>query len=125
MIVGLQGHLLQLVLPVEVKPGASAAQRSATTGNLLLTMPKEDPAATAIDQSCWRSTSTCHDLAKDLLAFLQTVCSEFTWAVFCMATPVLGKLLALLGAYVASHLFKRILQFTCHQRVISSADCTP
>ncbi|BDA46370.1 probable protein tilB homolog [Coccomyxa sp. Obi] len=53
----IKGHLLQLVLPVEVKPGASAAQRSATTGNLLLTMPKENPADTAIDQSCWRQRS--------------------------------------------------------------------
>ncbi|EIE23977.1 outer arm dynein light chain 1 [Coccomyxa subellipsoidea C-169] len=50
----IKGHLLQLALPVEIKPGASAAQRSATTGNLLLIMPKEDPAAKAIDQSCWR-----------------------------------------------------------------------
>lgn len=50
-----QGRLLQLALPLEVKPGASAAQRSATKGNLLLILPKEDPAAKAIDQSCWRS----------------------------------------------------------------------
>ncbi|KAK9906468.1 hypothetical protein WJX75_002442 [Coccomyxa subellipsoidea] len=50
----IKGHLLQLALPLEVKPGASAAQRSATTGNLLLILPKEDPAAKAIDQSCWR-----------------------------------------------------------------------
>ena len=66
MTVGLQGHLLQLVLPVEVKPGASAAQRSATTGNLLLTMPKKDPAAKAINQSCWRSVCTLHHHGKQL-----------------------------------------------------------
>ena len=72
MSVCLQGHLLQLVLPVEVKPGASAAQRSATTGNLLLTMPKEDPAAKAIDQSCWRSARTFMPLPKISSSLLQT-----------------------------------------------------
>ncbi|CAL8462504.1 g2037 [Coccomyxa elongata] len=61
----IKGHLLHLVLPVEVKPGASAAQRSAITGNLLLTMPKKDPAATAINQSCWRQRSMGETLQED------------------------------------------------------------
>lgn len=37
-----KGRLLQLVLPAEVRPDASAAQRSRTTGNLLITMPLAD-----------------------------------------------------------------------------------
>lgn len=40
----IKGKLLQLVLPCEVKPDASSAQRSSATGALLLTMPKQDPA---------------------------------------------------------------------------------
>ncbi len=38
----LQGRLLQLRLPCEVRPDSSKAERSAATGHLLLTMPKED-----------------------------------------------------------------------------------
>lgn len=34
-----RGRLLQLALPVEVRPDAAVAQRSKTTGNLLVTMP--------------------------------------------------------------------------------------
>lgn len=34
-----KGRLLQLALPAEVAPDASVAQRSKTTGNLLVTMP--------------------------------------------------------------------------------------
>lgn len=34
-----KGRLLQLCLPAEVRPDASVAQRSRTTGHLLLTMP--------------------------------------------------------------------------------------
>ena len=37
-----QGRLLQLCLPCEVRPDSSKAERSAATGHLLLTMPKED-----------------------------------------------------------------------------------
>ena len=36
-------HILQLVLPSEVLTDASSAQRSATTGHLLLTCPKVHP----------------------------------------------------------------------------------
>lgn len=36
----LQGRLLQLVLPADVQPDSSIAQRSSTTGHLLVTMPK-------------------------------------------------------------------------------------
>ena len=36
----LQGRLLQLVLPADVRPDSSMAQRSSTTGHLLVTMPK-------------------------------------------------------------------------------------
>lgn len=35
-----KGKLLQLLLPEEVNPDASIAQRSATTGNLHISMPK-------------------------------------------------------------------------------------
>lgn len=34
-----RGRLLQLALPAEVRPDAAVAQRSKTTGNLLVTMP--------------------------------------------------------------------------------------
>lgn len=39
----IKGKLLQLVLPVEVCPDRSLAQRSKLTGHLVLTMPKMDP----------------------------------------------------------------------------------
>ena len=42
-----QGRLLQLRLPCEVQPDSSKAERSAATGHLLLTMPKEDASASA------------------------------------------------------------------------------
>ncbi|KAJ9516041.1 hypothetical protein QJQ45_024441 [Haematococcus lacustris] len=41
----IKGKLLQLLLPCEVKPDASSAQRSQATGRLVLTMPKEDKLA--------------------------------------------------------------------------------
>lgn len=44
-----QGRLLQLRLPCEVRPDSSKAERSAATGHLLLTMPKEDAATSAAD----------------------------------------------------------------------------
>jgi protein TilB len=37
-----KGRLLQLALPLEVRPDASVAQRSKTTGHLLVTMPLAD-----------------------------------------------------------------------------------
>ncbi len=43
----LQGRLLQLRLPCEVRPDSSKAERSAATGHLLLTMPKEDVSGAA------------------------------------------------------------------------------
>ena len=42
-----QGRMLQLRLPCEVRPDCSKAERSAATGHLLLTMPKEDALANA------------------------------------------------------------------------------
>ncbi|KAG2489438.1 hypothetical protein HYH03_012075 [Edaphochlamys debaryana] len=44
-----KGKLLQLLLPAEVRPDASKAQRNTSTGVLVLTMPKEDPAAPVVD----------------------------------------------------------------------------
>lgn len=40
-----KGRLLQLALPAEVAPDAAVAQRSKTTGNLLITMPLADSSA--------------------------------------------------------------------------------
>lgn len=40
IIINIKGKYLQLILPDEVKPGESEAQRSKTTGNLKLVMPK-------------------------------------------------------------------------------------
>ena len=50
----MQGMLLQLELPAEVKPSQATAQRSNATGNLLLTMPKERPDATCRNIACSR-----------------------------------------------------------------------
>ena len=50
----MQGKLLQLKLPAEVKPSLATAQRSNATGNLLLTMPKEHPDAAHYDVACSR-----------------------------------------------------------------------
>ena len=50
----MQGKLLQLELPAEVKPSLATAQRSNATGNLLLTMPKEHPDAAHYDVACSR-----------------------------------------------------------------------
>ncbi|KAF6720417.1 tilB-like protein [Oryzias melastigma] len=40
--VSIKGKIFQIVLPAEVKPDSSTAQRSQTTGHLLLTMPLAD-----------------------------------------------------------------------------------
>ncbi|RVE61284.1 hypothetical protein OJAV_G00169030 [Oryzias javanicus] len=40
--VNIKGKIFQIVLPAEVKPDSSTAQRSKTTGHLLLTMPLAD-----------------------------------------------------------------------------------
>ena len=50
----MQGKLLQLELPAEVKPSLATGQRSNATGSLLLTMPKEHPDATYYDVACSR-----------------------------------------------------------------------
>lgn len=42
-----QGRLLQLRLPCEVRPDSSKAERSTASGHLLVTMPKEDAASSA------------------------------------------------------------------------------
>ena len=42
-----QGRLLQLRLPCEVRPDSSKAERSTATGHLLITMPKEDASSGA------------------------------------------------------------------------------
>lgn len=47
-----KGKLLQLLLPEEVNPDASIAQRSATTGNLLISMPKASSNARVNVQKC-------------------------------------------------------------------------
>ncbi|GAX78534.1 hypothetical protein CEUSTIGMA_g5974.t1 [Chlamydomonas eustigma] len=39
----IKGKLLQLLLPCEVRPDTSTAQRSNATGRLVITMPKESP----------------------------------------------------------------------------------
>ncbi|XP_076602185.1 dynein axonemal assembly factor 11 [Chaetodon auriga] len=40
--VSVRGKIFQIVLPAEVKPDSSTAQRSQTTGHLLLTMPRAE-----------------------------------------------------------------------------------
>ncbi|MEW5298245.1 MAG: hypothetical protein WDW36_001390 [Sanguina aurantia] len=50
----IKGKLLQLLLPVEVRPDASTAQRSLASGHLVLTMPKEDPHERATDPAMLR-----------------------------------------------------------------------
>ncbi|XP_006804675.1 protein tilB homolog [Neolamprologus brichardi] len=40
--VSVKGKIFQVVLPAEVKPDSSTAQRSQTTGHLLLTMPRAE-----------------------------------------------------------------------------------
>ena len=55
-----QGRLLQLRLPCEVRPDSSRAERSAATGHLLLTMPKEDTASNAADHVHTRYSSACN-----------------------------------------------------------------
>ncbi|KXZ50719.1 hypothetical protein GPECTOR_15g403 [Gonium pectorale] len=44
-----KGKLLQLLLPCEVRPDAATAQRNTTTGQLVVTMPKEDPSQPIMD----------------------------------------------------------------------------
>ncbi|PNW70942.1 hypothetical protein CHLRE_17g739850v5 [Chlamydomonas reinhardtii] len=46
-----KGKLLQLLLPCEVRPDAATAQRNMTTGQLMLTMPKENPGEPITDVS--------------------------------------------------------------------------
>ncbi len=54
----LQGMLLQLELPAEVKPSRSSARRSNASGRLVITMPKEDVDDGNFDLTlsrCWTS----------------------------------------------------------------------
>ncbi|PNH09206.1 Protein TILB [Tetrabaena socialis] len=44
-----KGKLLQLLLPCEVRPDASTAQRNTSNGHLVVTMPKDDPADPVVD----------------------------------------------------------------------------
>ncbi|KAG2454244.1 hypothetical protein HYH02_001278 [Chlamydomonas schloesseri] len=44
-----KAKLLQLLLPCEVRPDAATAQRNMTTGQLVITMPKENPAEPITD----------------------------------------------------------------------------
>lgn len=52
----IKGRLLQLLLPAEVKPDSSVAQRSNASGRLVLTMPKENPQQVVVDVACTRSS---------------------------------------------------------------------
>eukprot|EP00775_Hariotina_reticulata_P002455 gene2455-2758_t len=54
----IKGRLLQLLLPAEVKPDSSTAQRSTASGHLLLTMPKEQPHQPLLDATNARPTGT-------------------------------------------------------------------
>eukprot|EP00877_Chromochloris_zofingiensis_P015031 jgi/Chrzof1/9782/Cz04g15170.t1 len=54
----IKGRLLQLLLPVEVKPDSSVAQRSTTTGHLVITMPKECSSDRVVDVACMRPGPT-------------------------------------------------------------------
>ena len=56
----LQGMLLQLELPAEVKPSQSTAHRSSASGNLLLTMPKERPEEALFNVACCRYGGSHH-----------------------------------------------------------------
>lgn len=47
-------HPARLCAAVQVKPDSSVAQRSSATGNLLLTMPKEEPEQRVIDVTLLR-----------------------------------------------------------------------
>lgn len=49
----MQGRLLALALPCEVRPDAASASRSQATGRLAVTMPKEDRGA-LLDITCLR-----------------------------------------------------------------------
>ncbi|KAI3425988.1 hypothetical protein D9Q98_007956 [Chlorella vulgaris] len=54
-----KGRLLQLALPAEVSPDAAVAQRSRTTGNLLITMPLADQQAALRAMAATAGSSRC------------------------------------------------------------------
>ncbi|KAL0041418.1 hypothetical protein WJX79_002533 [Trebouxia sp. C0005] len=54
----IKGRLLQLRLPCEVRPDSSKAERSAATGHLLLTMPKEDVCGAASNPAYTRPSAS-------------------------------------------------------------------
>ncbi|WIA28934.1 hypothetical protein OEZ86_011458 [Tetradesmus obliquus] len=67
----IKGRLLQLVLPVEVKPDSSVAQRSAASGHLVLTMPKEEPGQAAVDVAYLRQAGA---LKKEAISTVLSPC---------------------------------------------------
>lgn len=71
----IKGRLLQLLLPCEVRPDSSKAERSAATGHLLLTMPKEDVSGAASNPAFTRpsASSTAHDRPSALPTKIQPI----------------------------------------------------
>jgi hypothetical protein len=51
--------LAAVVMCLQVKPDSSVAQRSAASGHLVLTMPKEEPDRAAVDVTYLRQANNC------------------------------------------------------------------
>jgi len=66
-----KGRLLQLELFEEVNPDKSNAQRSKTTGHLVITMPKVRPHASA-----GRSVACCH-ICMNVVRQGERVCGSY------------------------------------------------
>uniref|UniRef100_A0A4W4GQG7 Leucine-rich repeat-containing protein 6 n=1 Tax=Electrophorus electricus TaxID=8005 RepID=A0A4W4GQG7_ELEEL len=63
--VTVKGKVFQLVLPDEVKPDSSTAQRSQTTGHLLLTMPKVVKCRLEVDPSKGSAVDLTNIVSKE------------------------------------------------------------
>uniref|UniRef100_A0A3B4WFX4 Leucine-rich repeat-containing protein 6 n=1 Tax=Seriola lalandi dorsalis TaxID=1841481 RepID=A0A3B4WFX4_SERLL len=70
--VTVKGKIFQMVLPAEVKPDSSTAQRSQTTGHLVLTMPRVRTVTHPIKRWLKPSKDPCEARCK-LCRFLQKV----------------------------------------------------
>ncbi|XP_071369949.1 dynein axonemal assembly factor 11 [Centroberyx affinis] len=64
--VNVKGKIFQLVLPAEVKPDSSTAQRSQTTGHLVLSMPKAE-GEIKVTESFPRPARACKSFSRSTL----------------------------------------------------------
>ena len=90
----IKGRLLQLVLPAEVRPDASTAQRSRASGRLVLTMPKACEGAAAATVRAVAGLSKCARRSSNITSSRAAQQQQHLWpagAAVAAAPPPLAR----------------------------------